>query len=185
MAEVVLFHHALGVTPGIRALADHLRAKGHTVHVPDLYEGRVFRTLDEGVAFSREIEFDHRAERAVAGLADGLVYMGFSLGVMAAQKLAQTRPGAKGAVLISSAVKPEEFGAAWPHQVPLQIHMMEKDEWVQGYDLDAAHELADTVEGAELFLYPGDGHLFADSSSPDYDQAAAAELEERVLRFLS
>lgn len=185
MAEVLLFHHALGVTPGIRALADQLRAKGHTVHVPDLYDGRVFRELDEGVAFSREIDFDHRAEMAVAGLPDGLVYIGFSLGVMAAQKLTQTRPGAKGAVLISSAVKPEEFGAAWPQGVPLQIHMMEKDEWVQGYDLDAAHELADTVEGAELFLYPGAGHLFADNSSPDYDEAAASQLTQRVLQFLS
>ena len=185
MAEVVLFHHALGVTAGIRALADQLRAKGHTVHVPDLYEGRVFEALDEGVAFSRQIDFDQRAEMAVGPLPGALVYMGISLGVMAAQKFTQTRPGARGAVLISSAVKPEEYGTPWPHGVPLQIHMMENDEWVQGYDLDAAHELSNTVEGAELFLYPGDRHLFADSSSPDYDEAAAAQLTQRVLQFLS
>ncbi|HET7338609.1 MAG TPA: dienelactone hydrolase family protein [Candidatus Dormibacteraeota bacterium] len=185
MAELVLFHHALGVTPGIRALADQLRAEGHTVHVPDLYRGHVFERLDEGVAFSKDIDFDQRAEEAINDMADGVVYMGISLGVMAAQKFAQTRRGAKGAVLISSAVKPEEFGTPWPRKVPLQIHMMEKDEWVQGYDLDAAHELANSVEGAELFLYPGDRHLFVDSSSPDYDEAAAADLKERVLRFLA
>lgn len=184
MAELVLFHHALGVTPGIQALADRLRAEGHTVHVPDLYQGRVFERLEDGVAFSREIDFDERAAAAVEVLPDGIVYIGISLGVMAAQKFAQTRAGATGAVLISSAVKPEEFGTPWPQGVPLQIHMMEKDEWVQGYDLDAAHQLANTVEGAELFLYPGDGHLFADSSSPDYDAGAASELTKRVLRFL-
>ena len=185
MAEVVLFHHALGVTPGISALADDIRAKGHTVHVPDLYDGRVFDRLDEGVAYAKQIDFDAGAEAAVKDLPDGLVYIGYSLGVMAAQKLVQTRPGAKGAVLISSAVKPDEFGSPWPKGVPVQIHMMEKDEWVQGYDLDAAHELADTVEGAELFLYPGDGHLFADSSSPDYDEDASRQLVQRVLQFLT
>jgi dienelactone hydrolase len=185
VAELVLFHHALGVTPGIRALADDIRAKGHTVHTPDLFDGRVFDRLEEGVAYAQQIDFDQRVEDAVSELPDGLVYIGFSLGVMAAQRLTQTRPGARGAVLISSAVKPEEFGSPWPNGVPLQVHMMKEDQWVQGYDLDAAHELADTVEGAELFLYSGDRHLFADRSSPDYDEVAASQLKERVLRFLA
>lgn len=185
MAEVLLLHHAGGLTPGLIAFADALRANSHVVHTPDLFDGRTFTQLEEGIAYGREIGFDERAEVVAARMPGDVVYIGYSMGVMAAQKFAQTRAGAKGAVLISSAVKPEDVGAPWPRGVPLQIHMMERDEWVQGYDLDAAHELADTVEGAELYLYPGDRHLFADSSSPDYDEAAAKQLMGRVLQFLS
>jgi esterase/lipase len=39
MAEVMLFHHAMGQTEGFTALADELRQAGHTVHTPDLFGG--------------------------------------------------------------------------------------------------------------------------------------------------
>ena len=185
MAEVLLFHHAQGLTPGVLSFADGLRAAGHVVHAPDLYEGKTFTDLNDGVGYAREAGFDTILERGrLAGeaLPDGLVYAGFSLGVMPAQMLAQTRPGTKGALLFSAALPPEEFGGPWPEGVPLQIHMMEADEWALE-DLDAARQL-ETIEGAELFLYPGDQHLFADNSLPDYDANAAALLMERVLVFL-
>ncbi len=186
MAEVLLFHHAQGQTPGFLAFAGELRADGHTVHTPDLYDGKTFDSLDEGVGHAKEVGFGtllERGEQAAADLPSELVYAGFSLGVMPAQKLAQTRPGGKGALLFSAALPASEFGDAWPKDVPLQIHMMEGDEWAQE-DLPAARELVETVDGAELFLYPGDGHLFADSSLDDYDEQAAAQLKERVLAFL-
>ena len=186
MAEVLLFHHAQGKTPGFLAFADELRAAGHTVHTPDLYEGKTFATLDEGVGYAKQVGFDtilDRARLAAEGLPDELVYAGFSLGVMGAQLLAQTRPGAKGALFFSAALPASEFGGSWPSGAPLQIHMMEADEWATE-DLPAARELVETIEGAELYLYPGDRHLFADSSLPDYDEAAAKLLTERVLRFL-
>ncbi|MGH9298488.1 MAG: dienelactone hydrolase family protein [Acidimicrobiales bacterium] len=186
MAEVLLFHHAQGQTPGFLAFADELRAAGHVVHVPDLYDGRTFASLDEGVAYAKEVGFDTIAERgrlAADGLRDGLVYAGFSLGVMPAQMLAETRPGAKGALLFSAAFPASEFGASWPEGVPLQIHMMEADEWAVE-DLPAARELTEAMDGAELFLYPGDRHLFADDSLPDYDESAARLLKQRVLGFL-
>jgi dienelactone hydrolase len=187
MAEVVLFHHAQGQTAGFFAFADEVRAAGHTVHTPDLYEGRTFPTLDEGVAYAKQAGFDALLERgrlAAESLQNEVVYAGFSLGVMPAQMLAQTRPGARGALLFHAAFPTSEFGGAWPHGVPLQIHMMEADEWVQEGDLDAARELDKTIEGAELFLYPGDRHLFADNSLPDYDEKSAALLMQRVLAFL-
>ena len=115
---------------------------------------------------------------------DEIVYAGFSLGVMPAQKLAQTRPGAKGALLFHACLPTSEFGGRWPVAVPLQIHMMEGDEWVLEGDLDAARQLAGATAGAELFVYPGDRHLFADSSLPAYDESGAALLKLRVLRFL-
>ena len=187
MAEVLLFHHAQGQTKGFHTFADELRAAGHTVHTPDLYDGRTFASIDEGVGYAREVGFGtilQRGEDAADGLPPELVYAGFSLGVMPAQKLAQTRPHAKGALLFHAAFPPSEFGGSWPQGVPLQIHMMEGDEWATE-DLPAARELVGTADGAELFLYPGDRHLFADNSLPDYDEAAATLLKERVLAFLS
>jgi len=183
----VLFHHAQGQTPGFLAFADELRAAGHTVHTPDLYDGNTFDTIDEGVGYARQVGFDvipERGRAAVESLPNDLVYGGFSLGAMPAQMLAQTRPGAKGALLFSAAFPASEFGGDWPQGVPLQIHMMEGDEWVLEGDLDAARELETTVDGAELFLYPGEGHLFADNSLPAYDENAATLLTQRVLDFL-
>jgi dienelactone hydrolase len=187
MAEVLLFHHAQGKTAGFMAFADELAASGHTVHTPDLYDGRTFAALDEGVAYAEQVGFGKIIERgrlAAESLPKELVYAGFSLGVLPAQMLAQTRPGAKGALLLHSAVPTSEFGGPWPEGVPLQIHMMEADEWAVGEDLDVARQLDETIESAELFLYPGDRHLFADNSLPDYDENAAALLRERVLAFL-
>ncbi len=187
MAETLLFHHAQGQTPGFLAFADELRAAGHVVHTPDLYDGKTFAELDEGVAYAREVGFEAILERgcvAAESLPTELVYLGLSLGVMPAQKLAQTRPGAKGAVLLHAAFPPSEFGGAWPPAVPLQIHLMEDDEFALEGDLDAARELDNTVESAELFLYPGDRHLFTDNSLADYDEHAATLVKERVIVFL-
>lgn len=187
MAEIILFHHAQGLTAGCLSFADDLRAAGHLVHTPDLYDGRTFAKLDDGVAYAKQIGFDTVQERARAAadrLPNEIVYAGFSLGAMAAQMLAQTRPGAKGALLFHSCIPPSEFGGSWPQGVPVQVHIMDADEWALEGDLDAARDLAATTESAELFLYPGDRHLFADNSLPDYDEAAATLLKERVLRFL-
>jgi dienelactone hydrolase len=188
MAEVVLFHHALGLTPGIDAFADDLRGAGHTVHTPDLFDGRTFDTLEEGVGHAQEIGFGEiieRGTRAVDGLPAELVYAGFSLGVVPAQKLAQTRPGARGALFFYSCVPTSEFGSAWPREVPVQVHGMDADPFfVEEGDIDAARALVDEADDGELFLYPGDQHYFADSTLPSYDPEAAALLTRRVLDFL-
>lgn len=187
MAEVLLFHHALGLTSGVHSFANELRTAGHVAHVPDLYEGKTFIELSQGVAYAKLVGFDtilEKGVRAAGGLPVEVVYAGFSLGVMPAQKLAQTRAGARGALLFHACLPPSEFGGAWPQHVPAQIHMMEGDEWVQEGDLDAGRELAASVEGVDIFLYPGDRHLFSDSSLPDYDETASRLLKKRVLGFL-
>ena len=186
MAEVLLFHHANGLTDGVLAFADELREAGHVVHTPDLYDGKTFTDLDEGVGYAKEVGFGtigERGRKAAEGLPDELVYLGFSLGASPAQELAQTRSGTLGAVLYHSAIPPEEFGGPWPVGLPLQIHIMEDDEWADE-DLPAARKLDETVESAELHVYPGDKHLFADSSLPDYDEDAAKLAKQRVLSFL-
>jgi len=189
MAELLLFHHAQGLTTGCLSFAEELRAAGHVVHAPDLYDGKTFTQLADGVGYAEQVGFDTIMEGgrlAADSLPNELVYAGFSLGVLPAQMLAQTRPGTKGALLFHSCVPTSEFDGPWPQGVPLQIHMMDADEWVlpPNEDLDVARQLAGTVESAELFLYPGDRHLFADNSLPDYDESAAALLKQRVLSFL-
>lgn len=184
MAEVLLFHHAQGLTTGCHAFADELRAAGHTVHLPDLYEGRTFATLAEGVDHAQQVGFDTIIERGRAAaeqLPYELVYLGMSLGVLPAQALAQTRPGVRAAVLLHGAIPPAEFGQPWPAGVPLQIHTMDADELG---DVDVARELADQIDGAELFTYPGDKHLFTDRSLAVYDPDAAALVGQRVLALL-
>lgn len=187
MTEVLLLHHAQGLTPGVVALADRLIAAGHIVHTPDVYDGRTFDDLDTGMAYAREIGFLTAMDRGVAaaeGLPAELVYLGISLGVMPAQQLAQNRPGALGAILVGSAVAPEEFGGPWPARVPLQIHGADGDPVFVGEgDIDIARDLVRDA-GAELFLYPGDGHLFVDSSLGDYDEDATELFLERVLGML-
>jgi len=189
MAEILLFHHALGLTPGIAEFADHLREAGHTVHTPDLYDGHTFRTVEDGVGFARDTGFGTIVERGVRAADDlptDLVYAGISLGVMPTQKLAQTRPGARGALLLEACVPPSEFGSSWPDDVPVQIHGMDADpSFADEGDLDAARALVHEAPAAELFLYPGDRHLFADPSLPSYDAEAASLLTKRVLAFLA
>ncbi|MFM6852031.1 MAG: dienelactone hydrolase family protein [Terrabacter sp.] len=189
MADVLLFHHALGQTPGFLAFADALRAAGHTVHAPDLYAGKSFATLDEGMANARSIGFQQLQDQGVVaadGLPDSLVYAGFSLGVMAAQRLAQTRPGARGAVLLDSAIPLGEFADEWPAGVPVQVHGGEGDEFFMDEgDVDAARQIVGAAADGELFTYAGCGHLFADPSAPAYDPDAAALVQQRVLDFLA
>jgi dienelactone hydrolase len=186
MSEVLLYHHVQGLTEGVRSFADELRQAGHVVHTPDLFDGRTFGTLEEGMAFAREAGFGVLAERGVAaaeGIVPEVVYAGFSFGVVVAQRLAQTRAGARGALLVYSCLPVTEFGEAWPAGVPVQVHGKEGDEFFLE-DIDAARALVESTDRAELFLYPGTEHLFADSSLAEFDPAAAALLTERVLGFL-
>jgi dienelactone hydrolase len=188
LAEVLLFHHAMGQTDGFVAFADELRQAGHTVHTPDMFDGRTFSSIEEGMAHVGELGFGEiiaRGDRAAADLPQELVYAGFSLGVVPAQKLAQTRPGARGALFFYSCVPMSEFGTSWPDGVPVQIHAMDADPFFVGEgDIDAAREVVAAADDGELFLYPGSEHYFADSSLPSYDAGAAALLTGRVLEFL-
>jgi dienelactone hydrolase len=190
MAEVLLFHHAQGVTPGVTAFADELRGAGHTVHVPDLFDGRRFGSIDEGMAFINGEGFDAlraRGVRTADDLPAELVYAGMSFGETIAQELAQTRPGARGALLFYSCIPitGEWAFGPWPEGVPVQIHGADRDPiFMDEGDVDAAREIVANVADAELFLYPSDQHYFADSSLPSHDPASTTLLMQRVLAFL-
>jgi dienelactone hydrolase len=187
MANVVLFHHIQGLTPGVHHFADQLRANGHSVVTPDLFEGHTFTSIESGHEYLEGVGFETILERGrTAGdeAPNDAIYGGFSLGVLSAQYLAQTRPDAQGALLYHACVPASEFGS-WPRGVPVQIHAMDADPYfTDEEDLKAARELVASVEHAELFLYPGAKHLFADDSLASYDAPAAALLIERTLAFL-
>ena len=190
MATILMFHHIQGLTPGMRRFADAIRAAGHTVHAPDLYDGRVFDTIEEGATFQQSgaVDLDARVDQEAAKLPQDVVYLGVSSGVMQAQRLAQLRSGSRGAVLLESAIPitGEWAFGEWPEGVPVQIHGADADEFFAGEgDIDAAREIVEAVPEAELFIYPGDQHLFEDDSLPSYDSEATALLLQRVLEFLA
>jgi dienelactone hydrolase len=184
MADVILFNHALGVTDGTQAFADELRSGGHQVTVGDLFEGKTFGSLQDGVAYEEEIGWDEmiaRSEALIAPLPAQIVIGGFSLGAVYAQRLAQTRPSARGALLYHGGDNPPEaFEAPWPDGVGLQVHVSEGDEWFHR----AGGEQLVSEAGGELFLYPGSGHLFTDRSWKEYDEASAKLVLDRTLAFL-
>ena len=194
MAEVVLFHSVLGLSPGVFSAAERLRAAGHTIHTPDFLDGEVFDDLEEGMRKEEALGFQEIARRArdsVAGLPEGLVFCGFSLGAVHAEALAASRPGALGAVLMAGAVPvdalEEYFGIErWPEGVPVQVHYAEDDPWVEAEE--EVVPLGEAVRGAgaafEAHSYPGSGHLFFEPGVPEYDIASSEEMWERVLDFL-
>jgi dienelactone hydrolase len=190
MAELLLLHHVQGLTDGVTAFADGLRAGGHTVHTPDLFDGRTFGSIEDGFAYVKGLEdgtVDQRVAAAVEGLPDGLVYAGISYGVPPALQLAVTRPGAQGLVMLESAMPIEGEWAVgpFPDGVPLQIHGGEGDEYFQE-DRPFADQAVELLgpERAELFVYPAQHHLFTDRSLPSYDADSAALVTRRILAFL-
>ncbi len=188
VTDVVLFHSALGLRPAVRAFADDLRAAGHAVHTPDLFDGATFDNLADGVRKRDELGIEEligRAQAAVADLANDLILAGFSMGTGAAEFLAATRPGVRVAILMHGAFAPADFGiTTWP-RVPVQVHYAIGDPEV---DVDAVRALEEAVRrsgaAAEVHAYEAGGHLFDDPDYEGHDAASTAAMRERVLGFL-
>lgn len=184
MTEVVLFHHTCGVTDGVQAFAETLRGAGHVVHTPDLFEGRTFTDVREGMEFAESVGEDVFAARAadvVQQYPAGVVYGGMSMGAARAAEQVLERPGARGAFFLYGAVAPSWWDAIWPGDVPTQAHVAEGDDLREP---EAESEYAE-VPGAELFFYPVAGHLFAEQGHPDHDAEAARLATGRVLDFVA
>jgi dienelactone hydrolase len=189
MATVVMFHHALGLTAALRDYADVLRSFGHDVRTPDLFDGHTFADVHLGVSFAESMGFDtmvQKAEAAVSVLPPDVVYIGFSLGVLPAQHLAHVRAGALGAVFLYACAPESMFGQPLPSSLPIQIHGNEFDPFfVHDGDLDNARAIVDSHPEAELYLYPGKGHLFAETDHPDFEADSAMQARGRIASFLA
>jgi dienelactone hydrolase len=187
MTEIVIFHSVLGLRPAVLAFADELRAAGHTAHTPDLWDGALYDSIDDGIVHRDRVGIPallEKAQESVTDLPAEIVYLGFSLGGALAQALTQGRPGARGAILLHGAIPPEQFGSTWPANVPLQVHAMDQDSWADVPELPGIIEEVSAVAPAALFLYPGTGHLYLDADSPDFDAEASALTRARILEFL-
>lgn len=189
MTDLVLFHHVRGLTGGVRAFAERLRERGHIVHTPDLFDERTFPTIEDGLGYVRQIGFEAVIERAVSAcedLPEELVFGGFSLGVMPAQYLLQTSSRARGGLFLHGFIDPAEFGDHWPDEVPVHVHGAQQDPFFVGEgDLAAAQAVQATADNLEIFLYPGSGHLFTDSTTSDYDEQATQEVAARADELLT
>lgn len=189
VTRITLFHHVLGLTDGIRGTAAALRAAGHEVRVPDLYDGRTFASISEGFAHATEIGFDELHRRAAAAVADepaDIVLGGFSLGVMLAQQLLQTRPGARGGLFFHSFVDPSSLEGAWPEGTPVRILATDRDPFfVDDGDLAAAQEWQRAHPELEIVQYPGGGHLFLEPGTPEHDPEAAQRAIADARDFLA
>jgi len=185
MVSVLLFHHAGGLTPGVESFAERLRGEGHTVHAPDLFDGRTFPDVNDGVAYARSIGEETLAAKVaeIAAELPGIeVYGGMSMGAARAAEQVLTRPGAKGAFFLYGAVAPSWWDATWPAGLPAQAHVTEADPWREP---EAEDEFVADVADGELFVYPGAGHLFAEPGHPDYDEQVAKLATERIIAFLA
>jgi len=188
MAEILLIHHARGLTAGVRHFAEILRAAGHTVHTPDLYEGETFTDTDEGVAHARGLGEELLAQRAAAAADElpgaGVVYAGMSMGCGYATWLSLIhRPGSARAMLyLFGSVDPAWFDTTWPPGLPAVAHQTLDDPWREA---EADEGFRARVPGGELVDYPGSGHLFLDDSTEDHDPTAAAKATEHILAWLT
>jgi dienelactone hydrolase len=190
VAQIVLFHHAHGLGQDVLDWAGSLREGGHQVETPDLFEGRIFDRLEDGIAHRDDLGIPTLMQRAAAvleGMPSELVYAGFSMGASTAHYFALTRPGARGLLLMHGTAPAASLaGAGWPDRLPTQLHKKAEDPEMDEGRVAALEESARSAGASlELFTYPGTGHLFADPDGPDYDEQAAGLMLERELDFLS
>ncbi|WP_326697037.1 dienelactone hydrolase family protein [Streptomyces sp. NBC_01754] len=186
--NIMLFHSTYGVRPAVHAAADRLRAAGHEVRVPDLFEGHTFDTVEEGTAFKERVGKDELLKRAVLAAApcseQGLVYAGFSFGASVAQTLALGDAKARGLLLLHGTSDIAENASV--DELPVQLHVADPDafespDWLNSWYLQMQRTGADV----EVYRYPGAGHLYTDPDLPDFDKPAADLTWKVALGFLA
>ncbi|KPC81399.1 MULTISPECIES: dienelactone hydrolase family protein [Streptomyces] len=186
--NIMLFHSTCGLRPAVHASAERLRAAGHEVRVPDLFEGHTFETVEDGMAFKEQLGKDELLKRAVLAAApysdQGLVYAGFSFGASVAQTLALGDAKARGLLLLHGTSDIAENASV--DELPVQLHVADPDpfeshDWLTSWYLQMQRTGADV----EVYRYPGAGHLFTDPDLPDFDQAAAELAWKVAIGFLA
>jgi len=188
LMNIMLFHSMYGLRPAVHAAADRLRAAGHEVRVPDLFEGHTFVSVEEAEAFREETGKEELLKRAVLAAApysdQGLVYAGFSLGASVAQTLALGDAKARGLLLLHGTSDIAENASV--DELPVQLHVADPDpyetaDWLNSWYLDMQRTGADV----EVYRYPGAGHLFTDPELPDFDRDAAELAWKVAIGFLA
>lgn len=170
MTTVILFHSVYGLRAFERGVAERLTVAGHEVFTPDLYEGRVASSIEEGFALKEEIGWStlcERAERAVADLPADAVLGGFSMGAAVAASLWPKRPETAGILFLHSIA---EIPANARRGLPVQVHLADPDIFEPADEVAAWRADAErTPVALEVFIYPGAGHIYTDATLVDYD----------------
>ena len=185
--NIMLFHSTFGLRPAVLQAADRLRSAGHEVWTPDLFEGRTFESVEEGMEHKEKIGKEELLKRAVLAAAPyserGLVYSGFSFGASVAQTLALGDDKARGLLLLHGT---SDIAAnASVDDLAVQLHVaepdqFETDDWLSSWYLQMGRAGADV----EVYRYAGAGHLYTDPGLPDYDEEAAEATWRVALGFL-
>ncbi|MEU5978541.1 dienelactone hydrolase family protein [Streptomyces sp. NPDC047315] len=185
--NIMLFHSTYGLRPAVHSAAERLEAAGHRVWTPDLFEGRTFETVEEGMAFKEELGQEELLRRGIAASAphsdSGLVYAGFSLGASVAQNLALGDERARGLLLLHGTSDIADDASV--DELPVQLHIADPDpfephDWLTAWYLRMGRAGADV----EVYRYPGAGHVYTDPDLPDYDEESAEQTWRVALAFL-
>ncbi|MEW9551144.1 dienelactone hydrolase family protein [Nonomuraea sp. NPDC050783] len=186
MAQIVLFHSMLGLRPAERRAAERLRASGHDVVTPDLFDGRTASTIEEGFVLKDEQigwpTIEQRAREAVRSLPADTVLAGISMGGGVVHTLLPSRPDTAGVLLLHGVAEIRTTARAG---LPIQLHISDADPFAPRATVASWQDGA-TRAGADLevFSYPKVGHYFTDPDLADHDEHAATLTWRRVLDFL-
>jgi dienelactone hydrolase len=184
--EIVLFHSMYGLRPVEMAAAGRLRAHGHHVVLPDLFEGRTAPgDVGSGLALMDRIGWPTivaTARATLDGVGDEAALIGFSMGVGV---IAEVWPDRLGAAAVACLHAPAVVPPGVRRGTPVQLHVATPDRFAPP-DQVLAFETSAARTGAlpSLRRYPGAGHYFTDPSLDDYDAAAEADVWTHLLGML-
>ncbi|WP_232661463.1 dienelactone hydrolase family protein [Pseudonocardia sp. TRM90224] len=183
---VALFHSVFGLRGVELAAAERLRAAGHQVVVPDLFDG-VTNPGDFDAAFDHldRIGWSTVLERAHDALADApaeTVLGGLSMGAALVGDIWPARLDAAGAFYLHAA---PPVPAGIRTGTPVQLHFGAGDPFVPPERLARFRESAERNGAyATVREYEGVGHFFTDETLPDHDADAATSTWRDVLGML-
>jgi dienelactone hydrolase len=186
MAQVVVFHSAYGLRQAEADTAACLRAAGHDVSTPDLYDGRTASTMDAALALMDAVGWEvicARARQALEVVPQTAVLAGFSMGAGVIGSVWDQRRAAAGVVLLHG-IAP--IPASARPGLPVQVHLAGDDPFAPRQAV-ARWQAGATRAGlaAQVFTYPGAGHFYTDPCLADYHPASAGQTWQRVTAFLS
>ncbi len=193
---VLVLHAWWGLNDFFRDLCDRLAQEGFVALAPDLFSGKINRTIAEAEQHLSEFNEEQVAPPIVlsavedlhkhpAVTGNGLAAIGFSLGAYWALWLAQQKPESMRAVTLfygtnggggdfqqSKAVFLGHFAETDPYETVETIQALEKN-------------LRGANRPTTFYTYPATGHWFFEKDRPDaYNPAAASLAWDRTLAFL-
>lgn len=192
---VLVLHAWWGLNDTIKAFCTRLAGEGFVVFAPDLYHGKVARTIPDAQALGSALETNTAQAKAEVGEAahflaervgpagGSLAVIAFSLGAYYALDLSAADPEHIRSVVLFYGSGDADYSAS---KAAYLGHFAENDEYEPRHfsdDLEAS--LKRLGRPVTFYRYPGARHWFVEPDRPqEYDPAAASLAWERTLAFL-